>query len=98
MKEKELNELKNSLEAVVKTTVNGKIDAIKKHLEEQDIQSEKKFLMIEQRIEVLRENIDELKPVAESLTVIQGLKKFIVWLIPIGTAGGLVAGILKWIR
>lgn len=83
MKEHELKELKESVKAVVIETVNGKIDNIKTHLEKQD-----------KKLEAMEQKIDELKPVAESLTAIRLIKKFILWVAPLGA----IFGILKWIK
>ena len=71
----------------VKLTVNGKIDQIKKHLERQDIKLEK----MDRKIDDLTE---KTLPVVESITLFKILKKFVIWVAPLG----LIVTWLKWIR
>lgn len=77
----------NAVKEQVVVTVNGKIDKIKEHLEKQDIKLE----LMDKKLEDLQ---DKTLPIVQGLTFVQILKKFVVWMTPLG----ILITWLKWIK
>lgn len=82
-----LNAIKDEIKTTIERVVNGKIDLIKEHLEKQDVKLEK----MDRKIDDLTE---KTLPVVESITLFKILKKFVIWVAPLG----LLVTWLKWIK
>lgn len=80
-------ELLKEVREEIKITVNGKIDGIKKHLEEQDRKDEIRFKSIETKL-------DELKPVGRGIRFLKGTRDFAIWITPLGV----LYGIYQWLK
>jgi magnesium-transporting ATPase (P-type) len=88
-----MNDVEKIREAVreeIRVTVNGKIDGIKAHLIKQDERAD----VMERKMDVMGEKIDDLKPLSEFQKGINSLRKFILW---IAAPASIIYGLYQWV-
>ncbi len=76
------HEHKEDVKKTIQTTVNGKIDDIKKHLERQDL--------------ILKELSDKIQPYEDAKTWFNQFKSGVVWVAGVVTPLSIIAAIFKF--
>jgi translation initiation factor RLI1 len=76
-------ELDTAVDKAVNKYVNGHLKDMKAHLERQDL-----------KLEQMERKVDALKPLREGLTVVNIVRKFLLWATP---AAAILWGFLKFV-
>lgn len=98
MTSQDLEHIMDSLKETIKETVNGKIDAMRKDLNEHNTRHEAYFEQVKEYMKKTDGHIEETKPILEAYRGFNTAGELIKWVAGVGTAIGILWLILKqWI-
>jgi hypothetical protein len=98
MKELDIQEIRAAVRDQVVVTVNGGVDGIRKHLEEQDkilcdIKEEQR--RVKEELAEVKKELAKVKPIVEAKDTIISIRKAVLWLAP---AGAILWGWIKFLK